>query len=346
MPADDKILPLSTVFERDVDLILAEEFQCSLDFIAWFWSRVRSGQMSPVLTSIDEVRVRQRDLVGGEGSGETDLTVDLPVVEAGKLVRTRLLIENKIAAAFQPKQPERYAAQLREAIDGGQCDRGWCVLVAPAEYVRVVPGCQVFDARVTYEEIQAFFGQAAPQATDETRRRRQFRWELLRQALTKQSADWTPNDPTGQGIQFFRKVYELASRIAPQLKMANPETKSPRGWIHLKSALTQRPGFTSEICVKQDSGCADIQLSKWGPHLSLLREALTPLLDSELSLLAATQSAAVRIAIPKFSGEQPFEPQADAIAEGLRKILKLHAWYERHLPQFESLSRAIAAKGT
>lgn len=342
MTQQAKVLPLSTVLERDIDFILAEEFQCSEDFVRWFWGRVRGEQIAFSIHSVDEVQVRQRDHAGGVGAGETDLVVDLPISAEGRVVRTRLLIENKIAAAFQPTQPERYVARLKHAIASGECDQGWCVLVAPAEYVCGVAGCKVFDARVTYEELQAYFEQPAPPpVTPESQRRRQFRRDVFRQALTKRLSDWTPKDPGGKGTRFFRRVHELAQRIAPELKWTLTK-KGPRGWVYFRSALKRRVGLTAEICLKQDRGYADIHIREWGPHVVRLRHVLGPHLDAGLSIELAGESAAIRTRIPTFSGELPFEPQQPAIVEALQTALRLQAWYDRNLPRLEELARELA----
>lgn len=47
--------------------------------------------------------------------------------------RVRILIENKLDAAFQPQQAERYRTRGDAYLQNGECDRWVTVLLAPRE---------------------------------------------------------------------------------------------------------------------------------------------------------------------------------------------------------------------
>src|ERR1700693_2158188 len=85
---------LQRVDERDIDLLLMEEFHVSPDFVTWFCERVglkdiEFGGAWHSLTDED---------------GETDVLLR---VRSGD-TRMAVLIENKIAAPEQPEQDARY----------------------------------------------------------------------------------------------------------------------------------------------------------------------------------------------------------------------------------------------
>jgi hypothetical protein len=164
------------------------------------------------------------------------------------------------------------------------------------------------------------------------------------QTAAEQGAGWAINDPKGQGTAFFKKVYELAQRVAPQLRMADPKKKSPAGWIMLMSALERASSFKADIHIKQDKGYADLHLTGWAAQIGRVREVLGPTLDPGLSIETAGQSAAIRVMVPMFWGDRPFEGQEEAIAEALRRTVRLQEWYRKNLPTLERLGEELAAK--
>jgi hypothetical protein len=102
------------VNEHVVDLLLVEEIYCSLDFIRWLLSKIDFAGISPAVASIHDVRVFHSI---SDATGETDVVVDLSCDVDGVQEPVRLLIENKVNAAFQDRQPERYLARLQPLLD-------------------------------------------------------------------------------------------------------------------------------------------------------------------------------------------------------------------------------------
>src|ERR1700694_4959850 len=90
---------LTFVTERDIDLLLVEELNCSPEFTRWFWSKITQ---KPATLQTCEIKVAHSVSTLGEGAGESDITVDITDMEQGRRTRTQFLIENKIDARFQP----------------------------------------------------------------------------------------------------------------------------------------------------------------------------------------------------------------------------------------------------
>lgn len=95
---------LLTVEERDIDLLLMEEFHVSPAFVSWFAVQVGVGDatFAGAWHSVTDT------------DGETDLL--LRVVSGD--MRTAILIENKVAAPEQSRQDARYhirGARSRDA---------------------------------------------------------------------------------------------------------------------------------------------------------------------------------------------------------------------------------------
>jgi len=85
---------LASVAERDIDLLLMEEFHASKKFVKWFCREVGLYGISPADAwhSVSDT------------DGESDLLVRVLRDEQ----RIGILIENKIAAPEQDRQAERY----------------------------------------------------------------------------------------------------------------------------------------------------------------------------------------------------------------------------------------------
>src|SRR4051812_5076572 len=94
-------LEIPGVCERDVDLLLLEEFLASAEFGNWFLRKVSNGQAS------SGALIGARRSVT-ESNGESDLEVTLKLPDDSTL---RLLIENKVGAGLQPQQAERYRSR-------------------------------------------------------------------------------------------------------------------------------------------------------------------------------------------------------------------------------------------
>ncbi len=114
----------SDVTERDIDLLLLEEFHSSADFRSHF-IKLLEGLVAP------GVHYLSGEHSVANSSGQSDLEIAF-LDSDGK--KCRMLIENKIAASFQPEQAQRYRKRGELHIRTGICDRFVTVLVARAVY--------------------------------------------------------------------------------------------------------------------------------------------------------------------------------------------------------------------
>src|SRR2546423_6446981 len=90
------------VLERDLDLLLLEEIYTSSEFRAWFTSQAGLRAPGPFASAFRSIR-------DGDNR-ETDLVV---VFGGARQPKAALLVENKIAAAFQPDQARDYRARAQ-----------------------------------------------------------------------------------------------------------------------------------------------------------------------------------------------------------------------------------------
>jgi hypothetical protein len=85
---------LATVVERDIDLLLMEEFHLSEDFVCWFCGKI----------GFDAVTFAGAWHSVSDTDGQTDLLLRVLREER----RVGVLIENKVGAPEQDLQGERY----------------------------------------------------------------------------------------------------------------------------------------------------------------------------------------------------------------------------------------------
>ena len=104
---------LASVEERDIDLLLLEEFHCSSEFTDWFCRSIgiEDVEFDKAWHSVTDIDVKDKN-------GETDLI--LRVHNQGR--RLGLFIENKIKAPEQDAQGTRYHIRAQRACEQGKID--------------------------------------------------------------------------------------------------------------------------------------------------------------------------------------------------------------------------------
>lgn len=151
------------VYERHLDLILAEEFECRPDFFAWMLATIRGSDdpkfpdSAPSSVSVD---VSHDDDIALESGafGENDLLVEATWANG---TRVRLLVEDKLDAVLQPGQPERYVARAAAHAALDDVDVALAVIVAPAAYLERFADDLGGLRSVSIDEIADHFRDAA-----------------------------------------------------------------------------------------------------------------------------------------------------------------------------------------
>lgn len=131
-------LPFS-VQERDVDLLIMEQLHVSDSFANWLAWKVG-------LDGADFINAQHSVMTP---KGETDVLIRLH--HEGQTIA--VMIEDKIGAAMQPHQCERYHIRGKELCELGDFSRYLTVLCAPSSYISQVPVSQPWECRITLEDI-------------------------------------------------------------------------------------------------------------------------------------------------------------------------------------------------
>ncbi len=159
-------------YERDVDLLLAEEFQVSPPFAKWFLQSI--PRFARVEAKVLEVAVSKSDHLG-----ESDLIVFLQKADSGAHIA--IFIEDKISAPRQPDQPKRYRLRADAGLRNNLYTEYVLVLCAPQTYLDTHPTDRVlFDASISYEEMAGYLA-----GSDPDDQRSKYRAEFLSTAAKK-----------------------------------------------------------------------------------------------------------------------------------------------------------------
>lgn len=306
-------LRIAGICERDIDLLLLEELVASSPFRAWFLERC----------AIDDpklVRFLGADRSVTHTTGESDLEVRFEDAGGCSVV---VLIENKIGAALQPLQAERYRERGDDYIAKGHCSRYRTVIVAPSAYFGRANEDKGFGHRLTYESLAEWFD-AAVELGD----RRHYKALMLRSAIEKAIYGYRADADHGV-TDFFRQYWLIATRLYPALGMRMPAGRpSGSGRVYFKRPDTG--AIRADVAHKTGKGVVDLHLRGRGSRLSQVAAALGPLLDAGMSIESAHKSAAVRLHVAKLDRHLPAAQQENAIRQGLAAAEALTMWAIRH----------------
>lgn len=104
----------------------------------------------------------------------------------GPDVRMRVLIENKIDAALQHRQADRYKERCKQYVDASGCDIAITVLLAPRRYLEAREMIGGFDCQLTYESALDWLERNDPDNPYSA-----YSLELLRKATDRAKVGWT-----------------------------------------------------------------------------------------------------------------------------------------------------------
>ena len=308
---------VSDVRERDITLLLLEEFWSSDDFRQWFAKKA----LPPKHTLNNLVSAR---CLAMEPDGESDLEVAFATFN-GELC---LLIENKIDARFQPQQVERYRERGQRYVEQGKCAEFYTVLVAPKRYFGGADNLKGFDAQLTYELVQSWFRE---QCSIEPRRL--YKAELLQAAIKKAASSYQRK--LDAAVTSFRQAYwEMARKHAPELQMKlDPRGAGPRsGFINFDPVgRPKRVPLLHKIPLGRPApGNVDLEFRGMGKRFQEFEQAFAPHLTPDMRLEEAGESGAIRLIVPALDIRADFAPQAKNALEGIRAAKRLAAWILEH----------------
>lgn len=270
-------IQIPDVCERDIDLLLLEEFIASRNFCNWFLTQIGLDDSKTLVEA-------SRSVVTPNGESDIELVF---VDDHGK---SRVLIENKVDAAFQPNQPERYKERAQEYFRAGEYVHVKTILMAPDSYYGSETEDYGFDQELTYESVADWFVNS-----DSVDTRKEYKLKMLHEAISRGKIGWklTPHENVSV---FWGKYWELAEDIAPHLAMPLPKKGIPAGSHFVTFSPAILPDSIS-LVHKVAYGHVDLQFSGMGDKLAEIESRYRSALESNMRIEKAAKSAVIRIRI-------------------------------------------------
>ncbi len=287
---------LANVQERDVDLLLMEEFHVDAGFVEWFCDRVGvpGARFDGAWHSVTDV------------DGETDLL--LRVVAGAE--RVGVLVENKISAPAQERQDERYHLRAARAQNAGRFDRFVVCICAPRAYLDGMVGVSAYQAQLAYEDVAGWYARS-----DDARSR--WRRAIVEEAVAQGRRGYRMivNDTVSR---FHMEFWEHLQARHPELTMRRPTPKGGKSnWLLFKGVGSPgRVGFH----VKLDQRV--VELGFPGRSTAELIEAIASIPEG-IRPVQKNGTAALSIAIPFLDRERPLAEQQEALAAVMAAVARL-----------------------
>jgi hypothetical protein len=300
-------------YERDIDILLAEEFAVSPQFGAWFLEQ--SKKFTGVQASVSKVCVSKSD-----STGESDLVVVYKT--AGSESSFALQIEDKINAPVQPEQEARYRLRADAEVKRGIYSEYEVILCAPESYCLTHPEVSSFDSFVSYEDIGRFL-----EPSDTNDLRSLYRAHFIATAARAGSNTYVPiNDPVTNA--FWDAAYQIATREFPDLEMKPLKLTKDSTWINMRPREMPTQPRRIYVSLKGDRGYIDLTFTN---SLSRLFSALVkPLLEDDMTVHQTGKSAAIRIVVSGFNVTEPNEAAKVKIRDAFASSVRLIRFYRRN----------------
>lgn len=300
-------------YERDIDLLLAEEFEVSPPFASWFLGRTK--KFAGIQANVSKVWVSKAD-----STGESDLVVLFK--EVGTDRRFALHIEDKVNAPLQPDQVARYRLRAENAIRVGDYSDYGVILCSPQGYCPEHREKMGFDSCVSYEEIGGFLKPCDPQDL-----RGNYRANFVLTATTRTGNIWKiDKDPLTDA--FWEGAYQVAQMDYLDLQMKRPKNTKGQTWIVFRPM-----GFPTQprwiyVLLKGGLGFADLTFT--GTLARLFSPLVRPFLEDGMAIHQTGKSAAIRIEVDRFEITQPDEAAMRKVRAAFAACVKLIRFYRNN----------------
>lgn len=280
-------------YERDVDILLAEEFSVSPAFASWFLNRTRFRDLSATVVDVFVSR--------SDNNGESDLIV---VFQAEDESRVALLIEDKIDAPLQHEQEKRYRLRAETEVARGTFNDFEIVLCSPKAYVAAQPKAGSFDRFISYEDISDFF-----RASDSSPRSL-YRANFIETAASKSTNTWVRISDEDTNA-FWDAAYKIASRDFTILEMKPLQLTKGSTWITFRPKWMPTSPRHIYLSFKGDRGFMDLTIS--GTLAYRLAEHISAILQPDMTIHQTNKSTAIRLCVEGFKVEESWKVCEDRV---------------------------------
>jgi hypothetical protein len=287
---------LVSVQERDIDLLLLEEFHVNADFVSWFCQQLGLGTVQPTGAwhSVSDA------------DGETDLLLRV----SGEAGRTGILIENKVGAPEQDLQAMRYHLRGISNREAGRFENYVTVICAPDRYLNSLDPESAYQHQISYEAIAGYFAKVeGPRA--------KWRSDIFREAIEQGRRGYVMA-VSEANTAFHREFYQHLRSNYPQLSMAAPGNKGRySNWIIMKGHAFPKGVL---LHYKLDQSLVELGFSGHSIDEILPRKAHLP---RGVLVRQSGKAASLSIPVPSVTVSGGFAPQVASIDVALEAAVLL-----------------------
>ena len=290
-------LVMEKVLERDVDLLILEEFSCNPAFAELFLQPADVLQQVRVLYA--EHSRTDSDL------GESDIYL-LTEDEQGR--KLGIFIENKVNAIAMPRQCERYELRAERMKAAAEFEDYRIFITAPQKYLEVNGEAGKYAHKVSYEQLAAFF-------SGQKNFRSEYKCQLLRAAIAQQKKGYTQIKHEVV-TDFWKQLAEYLQRNYPKLP--------PLKGVESKGAQSLWPEFPIvrgvKVVWKSDKGFVDIEFAGKACEINALHAKVEQWCGHGCQLERTGGSAVMRRKVETVAFTQSFAEQQKQIEEACAAI--------------------------
>ena len=294
---EQTIIPVESIRERDVDLILLEELSTDNSFCEWFIKELDL----PDLTSVNGAWRS----ISAFGLGETDILFSYNSNDKKIFV----LIENKLDTSFQNEQFNRYIKRADEYLTNKECDNAFAILIAPKLYCE---NQSDFENYLSYETIATrleFVGT----------RRNLFKSNLLQIATEKLRRGYQPvNSVPVQ--DFWHSYWRYKEENFPTLVMKEPDIVPHNSdWPMLFDDRLENIVFYHKL----GQGNTDATFRGFPEEVEFkIKEQIPQWAKFEKH----SKSFSIRVFSGKIDRTKEFDIQVDNVENGLKNLERIRNW--------------------
>lgn len=283
---------IESTLERDIDLLIMEEFVVSSSFAKIFLEAVGITGEYKIKKAIHSKTDKE--------FGESDIVFVLEI----EVKLHALHIEDKIDAIAQENQSGRYYKRAEKEIAGGEYDEFTVLIVAPEKYLEANKEARKYQCQVKYEQMRDYFAV-------QNDIRSKYKLALIERAITDQKNGYQ-YEADSRMVEFCEKMNEYHKTKYPGLPAG-----SIAWWRYYPTVMND-----VTIVFKASHGNCDLQFGHTTREELFVK--VCNLLSERMNVVQAGKSASIRIEVAPVLYENTFESQIEKVDTALEAIYELY----------------------
>ena len=286
---------IESVLERDIDLLILEEWCVNVDFACWLLSQFPITQK---FTSFDGWHS-----VTDSQYGESDLLL----IAENASDKIAILLENKIDTVAQEEQCGRYFLRAEKLKQELMLTNVFIGISAPGNYLQTNQEAKNYPYQISYESVAEWF-------TARAGARDLYRAAVLQSAVEKERRGYRPVK-NEQVSQFWHDYWEYLQKMIPEIEMKEPDVvPADSDWPNLKFAWFPAKW---KLVHKFSRGVLDLETKLSSEEAAVLKDKLT---ESDFGIVQTGKSFSIRLNVVPLDRNIPLVSQHRALEQCIAGI--------------------------